>query len=242
MRLKCWLSYKGSNYFGYQIQKNDDEKSIQKEIQDVLKKIFSVDIKIVSSGRTDKGVHAINQCFHFDVDKEDIDVDKLKHSLNCLTSEDIYIKSLEIVDENFHARFNVKNKTYRYIINVGEYNPLVNDLVYNLNQKLDIEKMKEASKLFLGEHSFHNFCTNEEDFVRKIYSIDFNIENDYLIIDLCGNGFRRYMVRMIVATLIQVGLGKLLIDEIKKLLTIECLTRVSYKAPSCGLYLYNIVY
>ncbi len=242
MRLKCWLSYKGSNYFGYQIQKNEDEKSIQKEIQDVLKKIFSADIKIISSGRTDKGVHATNQCFHFDIDKDDIDVDKLRHSLNCLTSEDIYIKSIEIVDENFHARFNVKNKTYRYVINIGEYNPLVNDLVYNLNQQLDIEKMKEVSKLFLGEHSFHNFCTNDEDFIRTIYSIEFNIKENYLMVDLCGNGFRRYMVRMIVGTLIQVGLKKLSLDEIKKLLTIECNSRVSYKAPSCGLYLYSIVY
>ncbi len=242
MRLKCWLSYKGSKYFGYQIQKNEEEKSIQKEIQDVLKKIFSSDIKIFSSGRTDKGVHAINQCFHFDIDREEIDVDKLRHSLNCLTSNDIYIKSIEIVNEYFHARFSVKSKTYRYVINIGEYNPLVDDLVFNLNQPLNVENMKEASKLFLNEHSFHNFCTNDEDFIRTIYSIEFKTEGDYLMIDLCGNGFRRYMVRMIIGTLVQVGLNKLSIEEIKKLFDIQCCNRVSYKTPSCGLYLYKIKY
>lgn len=241
MRIKAIVEYKGTSYYGFQIQANEKERSIQKDIQDVLSKIFSKDIKIVASGRTDKGVHSLCQCFHFDVEKENIDVYRLKYSINSLLNDDIYIKELTIVDQNFHARFSVKSKTYRYVINLGEYSPFLNDLVYNFNRKLDIEKIKQASELFLGEHSFHNFCTNDEDFIRKIYDIVFQTKGDYLIIDIKGNGFRRYMVRMIIGILIQVGLGKEDCNSLKKYLG-DSMNRVRYKAPSMGLYLYKIEY
>lgn len=240
MRIKAIMSYKGTNYFGFQIQPSEKEKTIQGEIQKVLSKIFSCEIKIYASGRTDRGVHAINQCFHFDVDKQ-IDLAKLKHSLNSLLPQDMHIKSLEQVDDKFHARFNVTSKTYRYIINMGEYDPLNNDLVYNLNSELDLDLMLEAKKLFIGEHSFHNFCTNDEDFIRKIESIEFKKNGDLLIIDLTANGFRRYMVRMIVGTLIEVGLNKLSLEKVKYYLSSN-MDRVSYKAISSGLYLYQISY
>ena len=133
MRLKAIVSYKGTNYFGFQIQPKENEISIQGEIQKVLARILSQDIKIYASGRTDRGVHALNQCFHFDLEKDSIDVYRLKHSMNCLLNDDIYIKSLEIVDSSFHARFSVVDKTYRYVINIGEYDPLNNELLFNLN-------------------------------------------------------------------------------------------------------------
>ena len=240
MRYKATLMYEGTSYFGYQIQPKEEEISIQEEIQKVLKRIFQEDIKIVSSGRTDRGVHALKQCFHFDLNRP-IDTYKIKHSLNCLLPKDIYISSLEEVSEDFHARFSVVDKTYMYVINEGEYNPFLNDLVYNFNDELDVEKMKDASRLFVGEHSFHNFCSNDEDFVRTINYLTIERKNDYLIININGNGFRRYMVRMIVGTLIEVGLNKLSIEELKKLFDEE-MNRVSYKAPASGLYLKDINY
>ena len=242
MRIKAIVSYKGTRFFGYQIQANENEISVQEEIQKVLSKIFSTSIKIVSSGRTDRGVHAINQCFHFDFDRASFDLGKLKHSLDCLLPSDIYIKSLEEVDESFHARFSVVDKTYRYIINVGEYNPLIDDLVYNFNRKLDLDKMKEGAKKFIGEHSFHNFCSNDEDFVRNIHFLEIKEEGNNVIIDINGNGFRRYMVRMIVGTLIAVGSDKLDPFKIDELLDTKVNDRVSYKAPSQGLYLFDINY
>ena len=130
MRLKGVLSYKGTNFFGYQIQKDSTQRSVQKEIQDVLKRIFNSEIKIFSSGRTDRGVHAVGQVIHFDVEKE-VKVAKLKHSMNCLLPSDIHFISLEEVDETFHARFSCVNKEYRYVINLGEYSPLTNDIMYN---------------------------------------------------------------------------------------------------------------
>lgn len=242
MRIKAIASYKGTRFFGYQIQANENEISVQEEIQKVLSKIFSSPIKIVSSGRTDRGVHALNQCFHFDVEKEELDLGKLKHSLDCLLPSDIYIKSLEEVDDSFHARFSVVNKTYRYIINVGEYDPLIDDLVYNFNKKLDLDKIKEGARKFIGEHSFHNFCSNDEDFVRIIHFLEIKEEGNNVIIDINGNGFRRYMVRMIVGTLIAIGTNKLDISKLDHFLDINVNDRVSYKAPSQGLYLLDIDY
>lgn len=241
MRLKAIVSYKGTNYFGFQIQPKENEISIQGEIQKVLARILSQDIKIYASGRTDRGVHALNQCFHFDLEKDSIDVYRLKHSMNCLLNDDIYIKSLEIVDSSFHARFSVVDKTYRYVINIGEYDPLNNELLFNLNKPLEVEIMKKASKLFLGSHSFHNFCCNDEDFIRTINSINIELKDQILTIDINGDGFRRYMVRMIVGTLIEVGLNHINEDKITYYLS-EVNDKVNFKSPSCGLYLYQINY
>ena len=241
MRIKMIISYYGKDFYGYQIQTKTNERSIQDEIQKALSKIFSSDIKIYSSGRTDRGVHALNQCVHFDVDKLNLDLNRLKYSLNCLLNEDIYIKSIEEVDSFFHARFSVIDKTYLYKINIAEFDVFLNHLVFNLNRELDLQLMNEASKLFIGEHSFHNFCTNDEDFVRIINSIEILKENNIVSIFVNGNGFRRYMVRMIVGTLIEVGLKHISLEKVKYYLS-EVDDRVSFKAPSQGLYLFSINY
>ena len=150
---------------------------------------------------------------------------------------------MEVVDKKFHSRFCVKTKSYRYVINMGERNVILDKLVYNLSRKLNVEKIKEAMKLFIGEHSFLNFCTNNEgDFVRNIYSFTLEEKGDYLIFDISGNGFRRYMVRMIIGTLIEVGLENIDLDYIKETLDGGKYNRVRYKAPSEGLYLYNVEY
>ena len=241
MRIKAILSYHGKDFFGYQIQTKTNERSVQDEIQKVLSRIFSSEIKIYGSGRTDRGVHALNQCIHFDIERENVDLVKLRHSLNCLLEEDIYIKSLEVVDESFHARFSVIDKTYLYKINVGEFDVFNRHLVFNLNKELDLSLIKEASKKFIGEHSFHNFCANDEDFIRVINDIEITSDNNIVSIKINGNGFRRYMVRMIVGTLIEVGLKHIDVNQIDYYLN-EVNSRVSYKAPSEGLYLYDINY
>lgn len=242
MRIKGVVSYKGTRYYGYQVQPHDYEISIQEEIEKALSVIFNTQIRITSAGRTDKGVHALAQTFHFDIDK-DVDVSKVRYSLNRLLPSDIFIKSLEVVSEDFHARFSVISKTYRYKINIGEYDPLIDDLVYSFRYPaLDVDKMKEASKIFLGEHNFMNYCSNDEDFVRTIESINFTQEGNILSIDLKGNGFRRYMVRMIVGTLLEIGQNRFSIEDAKSLLDTDKFDRVRFKAPAQGLYLYDIEY
>lgn len=243
MRIKAIISYNGSAYYGFQTQNNKEMNSIQDEIEKVLSKIFNSEISIAASGRTDRGVHALNQVIHFNVENKDIDLYKIKYSINCMLPKDIYFKEMEVVDKKFHSRFCVKTKTYRYIINTGERNVLLDKLVYNLSRKLDVNKIKDAMNLFLGEHSFLNFCTNNEgDFVRNIYSFTLEEKGEYLIFDISGNGFRRYMVRMIIGTLIEVGLGNIDASFVKEVLDGGKYNRVRYKAPSEGLYLADVEY
>lgn len=242
MRIRCIISYNGTMYYGFQKQNKKEMNSIQNEIEKVLSKIFNREIIIHASGRTDRGVHALGQVIHFDVDEE-VDLYRLRYSINCMLPKDIYFKKMEIVDEEFHSRFSAKSKTYRYIINTNERNVILNNLVYNFSRKLDLDKIKEGMKIFLGTHSFHNFCTNNEgDYIRNIYSFNLEEKDGYLIFDITGNGFRRYMVRMIIGTLIEIGLGNISTNEVKEVLETKENRTVRYKAPGEGLYLVSVNY
>lgn len=245
MRYLAITSYKGTNFCGWQKQTVSKLPSIEETIESVLSRILSEKIKIYGSGRTDAGVHALGQTFHFDTEKE-LDIYKISHSLNELLPEDIRILSLSKVSDDFHARFNVNKKTYIFKIrNSKVSDPFKNDLEYTLSQKLDVEKMKEASKLFLGEHNFMNFTSKEEDdsnFVRNIFDLSISEEKENITISMTGNGFMRYMVRMIVGNLIQVGLGKLSTEDLNKNLNDKIRKPSSYKAPAYGLYLKEVLY
>ncbi len=242
MRLKIIFCYDGSEFYGYQVQTKEDERSVQLELEKILSKILNTEIKLVASGRTDRGVHALKQVAHFDVQQLKMDLGRLTHSVNCLLPEDIHVKTIENVEDSFHARFSVKEKKYRYQIYLGEYSPFFRKFAWQLRKELDIEKMKEAAKYFVGKHSFHNFCSNDDDFVRKIYEISIEKRENWVYLDFSGNGFRRYMVRMIVGTLVEIGLNRLSINKIPYYLN-ECINdRISYKAPAEGLYLYDVIY
>ena len=245
MRYLAVVSYRGTLFCGWQKQTVSKLPSIEVTIEDVMSRILSSEIKICGSGRTDAGVHALGQTFHFDSNKE-LDVNKFAHSLNELLPKDIRILSVEKVSDDFHARFNAKSKTYLYKIrNKKVSDPFSSDLEYTLGQKLDVEKMVEASKLFVGEHNFQNFTSKEEDeqkFSRNIWEIDIRSEKDNIEILLKGNGFMRYMVRMIVGNLIQVGLGKMTSSDVKKALESNERKPSSYKAPAYGLYLKEVEY
>lgn len=243
MRFKVSVSYDGSGFNGF--QKQNDFRSVEQEINNVLTKMHKHEIKIIGAGRTDKDVHALAQVFHFDSDLN-INTHGLKKGMNALLPEDIYVNDVEEVDETFHARFSAKEKTYEYKINTGEYNPLLVKYVYQLNKKLDINKIKSAANLFLGEHDFYNFCGYQEDkiknYTRIIYSIDVEENNNQISIKITGNGFIRYMVRMIVAILIEIGLGKKDEEFIKQRLDSNKKQRSNYKVSGSGLYLVSIKY
>ena len=119
MRILGIVQYDGTNFIGWQIQ--PEGRSVQEEIEKVISRILDTPTKIHGSGRTDAGVHALAQTFHFDTNKEDIDLGKLRYSINCLLPLDIHVVSLSIVDENFHARYDVSSKTYLYSLSLGEY-------------------------------------------------------------------------------------------------------------------------
>ena len=246
MRYFITFTYDGSDFYGYQKQPN--KRTVQKTIEDCLKEINGgTSVALTSSGRTDALVHAINQKAHFDLDKK-IAPDKLLKAINSLLPDDIYIKKLEEVSDDFHARYNVIGKEYIYKINMGEYNPIERKYIYQYCHKLDVIAMERALKYFEGEHNFKSFTkANAEitDYVRKI-SVT-SIERDShdvnkITISIVGTGFLRYMVRNIVGLLIEVGEGKREPEEIIHILKEEDRTQSGKTAPACGLYLKNVFY
>lgn len=242
MRYLMTFSYDGTSYNGYQKQKN--KNTIQNNIEINLSKIFNQNIKISASGRTDAGVHAINQKAHFDIDSE-INIDKIKHSLNKMINDDIYIKDIVKVSNDFHARFSVKEKEYIYKINIGEYNPLDRNYIYQYNRNLNIDKMREASSYLIGTHNFKSLTKSnaeKDDYIRTIYSIDFILEEDILTIKFIGTGFLRYMVRNIVGLLIEVGINKRNPKDIESILNALDRQKSGITAPPQGLYLKNVKY
>ena len=245
MRYLAIVSYRGTSFCGWQKQTVSKLPSIEETIEAVISRILNKTTKIYGSGRTDAGVHALGQTFHFDTEKE-LDINRFAHSLNELLPEDIRILSISPVADDFHARFKAKGKTYEYRIkNAKISDPFKSDLEYTLGQKLDFEKMVEAAKVFEGKHNFQNFTSKDEDdagFVRDLYHISLSSKNDEIIISMTGSGFMRYMVRMIVGNLIQVGLGKLTSEDIKKILEDPVRKPSSYKAPAYGLYLVEVLY
>lgn len=243
MRYLITFSYDGSKYYGY--QKQPDKITIQGELERVLTQINSnIEVIINASGRTDGGVHALNQKAHFDLNI-DIPVEKLKNSMNKMLPESIYIKNVEKVSENFHARFDVKLKKYTYKINIGEYNPLDYNYIYQYNEPLDIAKMNEAIKSFIGDHDFTSYTKDameKESCIRTIYNAYIEEEDGIVSITFEGNGFLRYMVRNMVGSLIEVGSNKRNPKEIENILESKDRKSAGITAPSNGLYLIDVLY
>ena len=241
MRYKCIVAYDGTNFHGFQIQ--NDLRTVQLEIENVLKIIAKKTVKINSAGRTDTGVHAYNQVFHFDLDIHMKDW-QMQNALNSRLPRDIYIKKVELVDDNFHSRYNALSKEYHYLIDLGEYNPLYANYRYYYKHKLDIDKMIDAKSVYLGKHDFSSFTKNHknENNVREIYDISFEIKDSLVTIKFLGNGFLHNMVRIMVAMLIEVGRGKITKSELAEILDAKNRKKAPKIAPANALYLVNINY
>ena len=243
MRFLIKFSYDGTNYSGFQAQKGLD--TIEKRMNDALTKINNgKKTSITATGRTDKKVHALSQYGHADIDVN-ITEKKLKKALNSNLPEDIHVIETSIVDDNFHARYNVKEKTYKYILNMGEYNPLERNYVFQYNYKLDVKSMKEAIKYFLGKHDFRAFVTDnkeKENCVRTITKTNIKEEDNKIIFTFTGDGFLRYQVRNMVGILIRVGEKKLSPETVDKILQSKDRTKSGKTAPAEGLYLIDVKY
>ena len=242
MRYLMKFSYDGSGFNGYQKQNN--LRTVQGLIEEALFSLIGKEINIQASGRTDKGVHALEQYAHFDIDKE-YKLYNLKKYLNNYFEGEIYVQDIKIVDDNFHARYNVKEKKYCYYINMGEYNPILRNCVYQYGKKLDVDLMKEAIKCLIGEHDFRAFVTGEKEkdnCVRIIYNIEFEVVNDILKITFVGNGFLRKMIRNIVGALILIGNGDKSVNYIKEILLAKERVGNLKCAFAGGLYLEEVNY
>lgn len=240
MRYLITVSYDGSKYYGF--QKLNNNKSIQGELERVLTKINKKVVFVKGSGRTDRGVHAKGQKCHFDL-SVNIEPNRLINAMNSLLDDHICVIDCKIVDDDFHARFNVKKKIYKYIINLGNYNAIYNDYIYNYCYNLDVNKMKKAAKHLLGRKSFKAFVSGERDnYDSEIYNIKFKRKKDILEIEFVGKSFYRYMVRNMVGALILVGRNKISVEEFNKMIKLEKNIYTYMTVPSSGLYLEKVEY
>ena len=243
MRYKVNLAYDGRNYAGFQSQIN--ALAIQDIIEDKLYQIFSEKIRIVMSSRTDAGVHAKDQVFHFDSDIRK-DLSKLKFSLNSLLPKDIHVLNIEEADSDFHARYSVKKKTYEYLINIGEYDVFLNGFAYQCFYKLDLDLMKKGAAMFEGYHDFTSFNTSPlseyPDQHKQIEEFRIIEDGDLLRIRVTASGFLRNMVRIMVGTLIDVGRGKKNLADIEYMFAHPDKSTRRFNADPNGLYLLKIFY
>ena len=249
MRVFCVVSYKGNKFYGW--EKQVGQKTIQEEIETAIGKILSTDITIYGSGRTDAGVHAKGQTFHFDVSESKYEASDLLYRINCVLPATIKIMSLEFLEEGseFHSRFSALSKEYQYRISLNAKNPFRYDMCWMLKtHDFDMDLFKEAIARFVGRHNFINFTSKEDDkdgFVREIYSfnVGFDEENEEIVVDVCGNGFMRYQIRFMVATAVAIAIHKeelSYIDDRLNNVTKRSIT--AYKGHPQGLYLMKVNY
>ena len=242
MRILGICSYKGTNYYGW--QKQVGFVSVESTIEEALSQVYNSEINIVGSGRTDAGVHAFRQYFHFDTDKEK-DLNQLAYSLNKMLPDDIKIISFEKVADDFHARYSAKKKIYQYRIVLKNKDPLLYDQTWVYPMDFDFALFVQALKKFEGVHNYQDFTSKEEDengFVREIYEIKMQKMNDEILVVFIGNGFMRYQIRNMIGSAVAIANKKEDISFIDKHLDSKVRDIISYKSPACGLYLMDVLY
>ena len=243
--IKLIIEYNGKSFNGWQKQPN--KLNIQGEIEKAIEELTGEEVELIASGRTDAGVHSFGQTANFKTNNETIEIEKFPLAINSKLKKTIVIKSAEEVDERFHSRYNVKSKTYRYVINNDETpSAIYKDLEYHFPIKLDVDKMNEASKFFIGEHDFKGFKasgTSSKSSVRIIFDAKvYKDDNNRINIELMGNGFLYNMVRIISGTLLDVGLGKIKPEDIKDIIEAKDRNLAGRTLPPYGLYLMKVEY
>jgi tRNA pseudouridine38-40 synthase len=243
-RLKCIISYDGTNFSGYQVQPN--KRTVQSELEACLAKLHKGnEIKVFASGRTDAGVHAKGQVIHFDSPLS-IPEDRWPTALNSLLSDDIAVLSAEYANPSFHARFCARGKEYRYVLRLSsKCDPFMRNYAYHYPYPLNLEAMEEGASFLLGTHDFTSFCsakTEVEDKIRTIREIEFLRDKELLTLKFVGDGFLYNMVRILVGTLLEIGSGERKPKEIEKILQGKDRRLAGKTAPAHGLYLWEVFY
>lgn len=236
------IEYEGTNYVGWQKQKNS--LAIQEVIEKAISSITQEEVDLTASGRTDSGVHALGQVANFKTHSK-IPADKIPGAINSKLPEDISILEAKEVSIDFHSRYSAIRKRYRYAILNSKYKrPIYRKFSYNINYKLDFDKMKIEARHLIGEHDFRSFMSSGSSIistVRTIYDVTIEKEGDLIILEIEGNGFLYNMVRIITGTLIDIGREKINIslDEIIKS---KNRNKAGHTAPSTGLFLKKVYY
>jgi tRNA pseudouridine38-40 synthase len=242
-RFKINIEYDGTNYCGWQKQK--ENCSIQFLIENAIAPLKNGEaITVVGSGRTDAGVHAINQVAHFELDTK-LQPGNIKKAINARTPKDILVRHCEEVDKSFHARFSAKKRIYLYLI-CKDSSVFYRNYTWQPKFDYDFSKLVECSKLILGEHDFTSFCSSSDESesrVSTIYEAKWDRKEKFIYFKISATRFLHSMVRMLVGTMMEVARGKYDLGEFKLLVGGKKLEKVHiYTAPSNGLFLYNIEY
>ena len=234
------IAFEGSNYHGWQIQKN--AHTVQQELNSALKKVFRSDVETLGAGRTDTGVHAKEFFAHFDLDKK-IPV-KTVHSLNSILPHDIVVKKIFQVKKNAHARFDATSRTYEYWM-YKEKNPFLKGKACFHPLDADIAKMNAAARILKETRDFSCFSKGRTDTktnICKIVSASWKVDGDKMIFSITADRFLRNMVRAIVGTLNEIGSGDITISDFRRIIEGKSRSAAGESVPACGLYLMKVSY
>lgn len=248
MRYKVTIAYDGTDFAGFQTQPN--ERTVEGVLTKIVNKIAKNPknvIQIFGSGRTDAGVHALGQVIHFDMNTQ-MSEDNMFHALNSMMPLDMSVKKVEIVSEDFHARFTTHGKRYMYRLSLGEFvDPFKRRYTGHWKFPIDIRLMKSAIKDLEGTHDFSSFVASGSTVksnVRTIYeaSVKFDDATQEIIFEFYGNGFLYNMVRIMVAVLIEIGSKRRPVNDIPRLFQVLDRNEARGTAPASGLYLKKVYY
>lgn len=241
--IRVTIEYDGTRFNGW--QKQEGLLTVEGELEKAIKKATGESVKILASGRTDRGVHAYGQVANFEIDTT-IPGDRFKYAVNDKLPDDISVISSEEVHTSFHARFSAKKKSYRYLVYSSETrSPIYRNYSYHTTYRLDLDRMKKASKYFVGRQDFSSFVpnkSNENKNIRTVYDLQLRQRGEFIEIEIEGNGFLHNMVRIIAGTLVEIGCGKREPKEAEAIIRAKDREQAGHTAPAQGLYLLKVFY
>ncbi|MCK8059104.1 MULTISPECIES: tRNA pseudouridine(38-40) synthase TruA [unclassified Fusibacter] len=245
--IKMVVAYDGRKYIGFAKKKNNPEKSIQYKIESILQKLYEEEIEVISSINTDAGVHAKGQVVNFNVTTNHMSEPELFEYFEKYLPDDIIVLSLSIVDDRFHSRYNVESLTYEYRLWKCDapYRPLFERKYVNVQeQKLNVSKMKIAAEKFVGQHDFMAFTANKKakNSVKEIFALDVSETKNEVVISITADGFLVNMERIIVGTLVQIGIGQLPVNTVDRAFETSATKFVGHKAMADALTLVRVNY
>ena len=241
--LKLTISYDGSRYYGWERQPGRD--TIQGKLEAVLSRMAGAEVNVIGAGRTDAGVHAkamVANCYL----ETEMQPEEIRDYMNHYLPDDICVNEVKFAADRFHARYRAVGKLYTYTCYVGVTKPVFNrKYVTTLDYMPDLEAMRKAAEILVGEHDFKSFCSNpqmKKSTVRIVDSIEIVQKKDYLYFNFHGTGFLQNMVRILVGTLLEVGQGKRTPQSVQDTLDALDRTKAGYTAPPQGLCLMRVDY
>jgi tRNA pseudouridine38-40 synthase len=246
------VAYKGTRYSGFQVQQNGI--TIQSEVERAMAIKFGQTFQLTGASRTDAGVHALQNYFHFDVEAdlfyaddttgEEKDVARTMYSLNSILPGDIVIRKIIEVDEKQHCRFDAVSREYKYYI-YRKKNPFYRDTAYFYPYTLDLERLHQAATIILNTKSFKTFSkknTQVNNFICTVYGSEWIEENELLVYRVIANRFLRGMVKGLVGTMLKTASGKISLDQFDAIIKSNNCTNADFSVPSHGLFLVEVKY